>query len=71
MGFVGGDTAIIPYFMFTNDILYFTLYWYVTSDEYEFENNGSFYYFVVYNKNGEIVNTCKLLAMKDQQWFKD
>lgn len=71
MGFVGPNTAIYPYFMFTNQIFYFTLFWYVTTDEKVFKNNGAFYYFVIYNKNGEIVNTHKLLGTKDQQWFKD
>lgn len=71
MGYVAADTFIIPYLMFNKNNFHITLFEYITEDDSEFTNNGAYYYFVIYNKKGEIINSYKLLSGKDQQWFED
>jgi hypothetical protein len=71
MGHVAADTFIVPSFMFTNNDFYVTFFEFITEDEKIFKNNGAYYYFVFYDKEGEIINNYKLLSGTDQQGFKD
>lgn len=71
MGSISADTLIIPYLKFNKGDYIITLFKYITTDDSVFENNASSYYFVIYNRSGEIVGVNKLLAERDQQWFEN
>jgi hypothetical protein len=53
------------------DNLYCVAIRYAIEDEYIFDNNRAYYYFIFYDELGKVINSYKLLRSTDQQWFED
>ena len=71
MGYVSANTMIMTCLMYRSHNYIITIFDYITEDEKVFKNNGCYYYFVIYDETGKIINSYKLLRKTDQQWFKD
>jgi hypothetical protein len=50
---------------------YLVLLVYGIEDEYVFEKNAGYYYFIFYDEIGTIINSYKFLYGTDAQWFKN
>lgn len=53
------------------DTFYLTLLLNCNEDIDDFKNNGVYYYFIIYDEFGKIINSYKWLAGTDKQWFSD